>query len=157
MEPTDPYEARLLATIRVLGIEAEHLRFRESCHSVADAMRAADAPAEAFVKNVCMIDAGGRLIVAVVPGPARASTSRVGRALDAAPPRLATPEEVLERTGYPPGGTPSFGYPATVLVDPAVMERAEVLTGGGSDRSLVRIAPRELLRASGGRVARVRR
>lgn len=34
---------------------------------------------------------------------------------------LATPGEILEKTGYPCGGTPSFGYQAMFLVDPKVM------------------------------------
>jgi Cys-tRNA(Pro)/Cys-tRNA(Cys) deacylase len=81
----------------------------------------------------------------------------VGQALGIAPPRLARPEEIEALSGYPCGGTPSFGHSAVFLVDPRVLENEVVYTGGGSETSLVRIAPLELLRANGGRVVRVRK
>ena len=54
------------------------------------------------------------------------------------------------------GGAPPFGFDAAVLVAARVLERAWGWAGGGSDRALVRVAPREMLRANGGRAARVR-
>ena len=72
-------------------------------------------------------------------------------------PRIATPEDILQKTGYPCGGTPSFGYDATFLVDPRVMEKEIIYTGGGSENSLVRISSIELLRANEGKIIRVRK
>jgi len=109
------------------------------------------------VKNICMIGADGELIVAVLPGAARASGKRVGKALATPPPRVATPEEVLARSGFPAGGTPSFGFSATFLVDPAVLERDHIYTGGGSANALVAITPAELIRANDALAARVRK
>ena len=109
------------------------------------------------VKNICLVDSDGNLVVAIVKGEDRVSTTRVGKAIGKDKPRTATPEEILERTGYPCGGTPSFGYEAVFLVDERVMEKEWVLSGGGSENSLLRIAPRELLRANGGRVEKIRR
>jgi Cys-tRNA(Pro)/Cys-tRNA(Cys) deacylase len=151
------YEDRLRQFIEGQGIEAAHLRFDRSCHSVAEAAEAAGVPPEDFVKNICLVDAAGNLIVAIVKGEDRASTSRVGKVLGIERPQVATPAEILEKTGYPVGGTPSFGYPAIFLVDPRVMDKRLVYSGGGSTRSLVRIAPAELLRANGGQVVRVRK
>lgn len=136
---------------------ADHMVFDQSCHTVAEAARAANALPEEFVKNICMIGADGSLIVAIVRGTDRASTSRVGKALGTPPPKLATPEEILEKTTYPCGGTPSFGYPAVFLIDPHVAETQSVITGGGSERSLVRVNTIDMLRANGGRIVRVRK
>ena len=47
-----------------------------------------------------------------------------------------TPDEMLAKTGYPCGGTPSFGFAATFLIDPRVMRKDEVYTGGGSETTL---------------------
>jgi prolyl-tRNA editing enzyme YbaK/EbsC (Cys-tRNA(Pro) deacylase) len=69
---------------------------------------------------------------------------------------MATPDEILEKTGYPCGGTPSFGYEAMFLVDPRVMEREVVYTGGGSETSLVKIGTEELVRANHGTILRIR-
>ncbi|HHY93244.1 MAG TPA: hypothetical protein GX511_07875, partial [Firmicutes bacterium] len=58
---------------------------------------------------------------------------------------------------YPCGGVPSFGFSARFLIDPKVLEKEWVLTGGGSERSLIRIAPAELVTLSGGQVVRIRK
>jgi Cys-tRNA(Pro)/Cys-tRNA(Cys) deacylase len=138
-------------------IEAEHLSFEQSCHSVAEAAEAAQVDPTDFVKNVCMIDVAGHFIVAIVKGEDRASTTRVGKALNRKRPRTATPEEILEKTGYPCGGTPSFRYTAIFLIDPKVMEKEVVYSGGGSERSLVKISPKMLQQANKGDVVRVRK
>lgn len=72
-------------------------------------------------------------------------------------PRTATENEILEKTGYPCGGVPSFGYKATFIIDPKVMEKEFVYTGGGSEYSLVRITSRELKEINNGLVFRVRK
>jgi Cys-tRNA(Pro)/Cys-tRNA(Cys) deacylase len=151
------YEEKLRRFLVARHIRAEHLSFQQPCRSVAEAAQAASAGPDEFVKSICVIDERGRLIVAVVKGEDRVSRSRVGQALGVAPPRLATPEEMLERTGYPCGGTPPFGFEATFLIDPRVLEREVVYAGGGSESALIRIAPGELQRANGGTVTRVRK
>ena len=151
------YERKLMEFMNHHGTEGDHLSFTHSCHTVADAAKTANAGAEDFVKNICMIDTEGHLIVAIVKGTDRAGTSRVAKALGIERPRPATPEEILEKTGYPCGGTPSFGYAAIFLVDPKVMETPTVFTGGGSENSLVKISSEALLRANGGRLVRVRK
>ncbi len=151
------YEDQLKQFMATTHTEAEHLSFDQSCHSVAEAAAVVGTEPENLVKNICMTDAQGQVIVAVVKGEDRASTSRVAKALQTQQVRTMTPEEMLAQTGYPCGGTPSFGFAATFLVDPKVMEREAVYTGGGSATSLVRVSPDALLQANGGRVVRVRR
>jgi Cys-tRNA(Pro)/Cys-tRNA(Cys) deacylase len=143
--------------MRENGIDGEHLTFFQSCHSVAEAATAAGVTPEDFVKSICMVDGEGRLIVGVVKGEDRASTSRVAKALNMSAVRTATPDEVFEKTGYPCGGTPSFGYPARFFVDPKVMEKKFVYMGGGSETSLVKIRPSEIIKGTGGMVVRVRK
>lgn len=154
----DAYEEKLKQYMRDHHAQGEHLHFEQSCHSVEEAAHAAGADASNdFVKNICMIDAQGNLLVAIVKGEDRASTERVGKALNIERPRTATPEEILAKTGYPCGGTPSFGYQAIFLIDQRVMEKEMVYSGGGSENSLVKISPQELQRANQGRVVRVRK
>ena len=153
----DTSEHKLKQFIAAGGIEAEHLSFEQSCHSVAEAAAVVGTDPEHFVKNICMTDAQGQVIVAIVKGEDRASTSRVAKALQTEQVRTMTPDEMLAKTGYPCGGTPSFGFTATFLIDPRVMRKDEVYTGGGSETTLVRVSPQVLLRANGGRVVRIRR
>lgn len=151
------YEQRLRAYIEEQHIQAEHLSLNQPCHSVAEAARAVNASPEELVKNICLFDSGGQLITAIVKGEDRVSISRIAKGLQREGLRLAAPEEILEKTGYPCGGTPSFGYQAMFLIDPRVMEREQVFTGGGSETSLVKISTEELLRANQGTLLRIRK
>ena len=151
------YEEKLKTFMLMNKIKGEHLSFDQSCHSVEEAARAANADTRDFVKNICMVDSQGNLIVAIVKGEDRASTKRIGKLLNTERPRTATPEEILEKTEYPCGGVPSFGYEATFLVDPKVMEKDIIYSSGGSERSLLRISPAELQKTNNGRIARIRK
>lgn len=151
------YEQRLRAYLEEEHIQAEHLSFDQPCHSVAEAARAVNASPEDLVKSICLLDDDGQLITAIVKGEDRVSVSRVAKALQKEELRLATPEEILEKTGYPCGGTPAFGYQALFLIDPRVMEREQVFAGGGSETSLVKVGTAELVRANRGTVLRIRR
>jgi len=151
------YDKKLFDYIVQNGIEAQHLVFEKSCHSVKEAAEAVNASPEDLVKNICLIDDAGNLIVTIVKGEHRVSTTRVGQVLDIAPPRTAKVEEILEKTGYPCGGVPSFSYEAMYLVDTKVMEKEYIYTGGGSEYSLVRISPAELVKANGAQVVRIRK
>ncbi len=149
------YNHKLSQYMQAHHIDGEHLVFSQSCHSVAEAAAAGASPTD-FVKNICMLDAQGNAIIAIVKGEDRASTSRVAKALQIERPHTAEPEDILEKTGYPCGGTPSFGYEACFLIDPRVMEQDIVYTGGGSEYALVRLSTQELIRANQGRVVRIR-
>ena len=151
------YEQKLQKYIEENSIPCEYLQFEQSCHSVLEAANAAGVEPDDCVKNICLIDSEDNLIVAIVKGDDRVSTSRVGKALDISRPRIANPEEILQKTGYPCGGTPSFGFQALFLIDPVVMERDVVLSGGGSEYSLVKIAPVEMQKANNGKVVKIRK
>jgi Cys-tRNA(Pro)/Cys-tRNA(Cys) deacylase len=117
------YEQRLQAYLEEQHIQAEHLSLDQPCHSVAEAARAVNASPEELVKNICLLDSNGQLITAIVKGGDRVSVPRIAKTLQKEGLRLANSEEILGKTGYPCGGTPSFGYQAVFLIDPKVMER----------------------------------
>ncbi len=151
------YEENLKKFMHQNNIKGEHLTFSQSCHSVEEAARAIHGVPEDFIKSICMIDKNGNVIVAIVRGDHRASTSRVAKALTIERPRIATPEEILEKTGYPSGGVPPFGFDAVFLIDSKVMETETVYGGGGSENSLIKISTKELQRVNNGRIVRVRK
>ena len=150
------YEDKLRKYLNEKKIKAELLTFNQSTHSVAEAAAAVGAEAEDFIKSICMIGPSDELIVAIVKGEHRASTSRVAKALDIDRPRIARPDEMMEKSGYPAGGTPAFGYEAVFLMDPKVFEKEKVYSGGGSEQALILMAPEEMRSANGALVARVR-
>ena len=153
----DSYEEKIKKYIKDNHIKAEHLSFETFCHSVEEAVQTVNASVEDFVKNICLIDKEGNLIVAIVKGEDRASTKKIGKILGIERPRIASPQEILEKTGFICGGVPSFGYQATFLIDPKVMEKVAVYSGGGSEKSLIKISPQELLKANQNQVIKIRK
>ena len=151
------FEQRLQSYLQEQHIQAEHLSLNQPCHSVEEAARAVNASPTDLIKSICLLDSDGQLITAIVKGEDRVSVSRIAKTLQRDGLRLATPDEILEKTGYPCGGTPSFGYQALFLVDPRVMEREYVFAGGGSETSLIKINTDELLRANQGTILRIRK
>lgn len=151
------YEKKLKNYIIENNIQAEQLIFNESCHSVEEAATAAGTSPDDFVKNICMIDNNNNLIIAIVKGENRASTSKVGKVLNIDTPRTANENEILEKTGFPCGGVPSFGYKAIFIIDPKVMEKEFIYTGGGSPYSLVKISTKELQNINNGLISRIRK
>jgi prolyl-tRNA editing enzyme YbaK/EbsC (Cys-tRNA(Pro) deacylase) len=151
------YEKKIKEYMNEKNIQAEHLSFMTSCHSVEDAASTVDASPEDFVKNICLMDAEKNLIVAIVKGEDRVSTKKIGKILDIERPIIATPQEILKKTGYICGGVPSFGYTATFLIDIRVMDKEMIFSGGGSENSLIRLSPIELQKANQGRIVRIRK
>ena len=141
------YEQKLVDFINKNKIRAEHLIFETSCHSVEEAAASANAKPEDFVKNVCVMnESNGELIVAIVPGHKRLDLKKLAALVGSKKLRLANAQEILEKTGYPMGGTPSFGYTARFFIDNEVFTKNIVYSGGGSQNSLTKISPLEIIR-----------
>lgn len=154
-DPSKDPADRLGAYIDAHDIAAEVLRFDEPVRSVEQAADAAGAAPDDFIKSLCLM-ADGRLVVCIVRGTDRADLDRVAEVVGATEVRMARPDEVLERTGYPVGGVPPFGFDAPFLIDEQVMGMDALLGGGGSDRALVRTTPDAIVEANGAEVARLR-
>lgn len=140
-------------------VQAQFLRYEHSVHSVAEAVAVSGYPVERFTKSIVMLDEHARPIVAVVPASSRASTDRVRKALALAQrPRIATASESEALLGQQLGGnSPLNAGDASVLIDLEVLAKDWILTGGGDERSLVRISIAELRRVVRFTEARVRK
>ena len=150
---------RIRSWIQASGVDADFLTFSSRVHTVAEAVAASGYPVDRFTKSIAMITHDGEPVIALVPADSRASTERVRKALDLADrPRTATEAESEELLGQALGGNCPFNAPrATILVDPRVFEQDWFITGGGDDRSLVRISVSEFRRVVSFTEARVRK
>ena len=79
--PLDAFEIRFRDYLQRHAIDAEWIGFEQSCHSVAEAAESAGVEERDVVKNICMVTADDRLVVAIARGDDRISSRRVGRAL----------------------------------------------------------------------------
>ena len=69
--------------------------------------------------------------------------------------RLANAETVLRVTGYPVGTVPPFGHPQPLrtIVDPRVLDQAQIYAGGGAHQAMLRLEnPQDLVRVSGAQI-----
>ena len=68
--------------------------------------------------------------------------------------KLASPETVLEVSGYEVGAMPPFAHrqPIKTLLDQRVLEQSVVYAGGGAENALLRLSPKDILQATNARV-----
>ncbi len=137
-------ENKLKLFVEKNNIKAEHLVYKESIHTVADCLRVTGIDIEDIAKTIVLIGPSDETIIACVPGKSRASMKRVGKLLNITPPVIASAQQALEKTGYSVGGTPFIGYSAIRIVDNKILEKEYVYSGGGSDRSLLKLWTSEM-------------
>lgn len=112
---------------------------------------------DAIVKSILFVGKNDAAVLVIARGPARIDTKKVAALSGVKRPRLASPEIVRDRTGYPAGGTPPVGHKERipVIMDRRVLQRDVVFAGGGSREMMLRIAPADILRLTGAQVADV--
>jgi len=68
--------------------------------------------------------------------------------------RFASPEQVLDMTGYVVGSMPPFGHRTRLrtLVDSAVLDPEVIYGGGGDLNAMMRLTPAELVRVTGAEI-----
>jgi Cys-tRNA(Pro) deacylase len=66
--------------------------------------------------------------------------------------KLASPQMVLEISGYEVGAMPPFGHrqKLTTLIDQRVLDFSDAYAGGGAENVLVHLNPQDLRQATGG-------
>ena len=139
---------------RRAGLELDIRRFPEGTRTAADAARAIGCGVAQIVKSLVFI-ADGRPVLALVAGADRVDTERLATALGASATRRATGDEARSATGFAIGGVPPFGHaePLAVLVDPGLLAHEVVWAAAGLPDAVFAIAPKELVRVSGARLA----
>jgi len=145
----------LLAYLREHGIDHEILAPGVPMPTVPLAAAAIGVEETRILKTLVFGDKEGRHAIAVACGPTRLDRKAVAAAAGMGRASMADPETVLRLTGFPAGGVCPVGHltPLPVLIDRAVMDLDIAYGGGGDERLLLRIAPRDILRLTGGAVA----
>ena len=148
----EPVE-RVASFLRAAGAEA---RVEELGVETSTAEAAADAVgctlAQIVKSLVFMCDRAP--VVALVPGDRRADGGKVAALAGARRAAIASPGEVRTATGFEPGGVAPFPLEGVgvVLVERTLVRHPIVWAGAGSERHMVALSPRELVRLTRGRV-----
>ena len=143
---------RVAEVLRTAGVEA---RIEELPHGTPTARAAADAlgcELAQIVKSVVLV-CDGAYVVALVPGDRRADEAGVAGAVGAQSARLARPEEVVEATGFEPGGVAPFPhhFVREVLLDTSLLGQPAVWIGAGTPDHMAVLTSADLQRLAKAR------
>lgn len=149
----EPVE-RVATALREAGIEARLEEFPQGTPTATAAAKAVGCAPAQIVKSLVVV-CDGKPTLALVPGDRRADLAKVAEAAGAREARVGRPDEVLEATGFEPGGVAPFPAPkvAAVLVARELLVHEVVWVGAGTPRHMAGLAPHELVRLTRARPA----
>ncbi len=149
-----PNVDRVTAAAARAGLEIEVRRYPEGARTAADAAAAIGCDVGQIVKSLVFM-ADESPMLALVSGANLADTDALASVLSAGEVRRASGKEAREATTFAIGGVPPFGHerPLPVVVDRDLTAYEVVWAAAGLPDAVFPIAPDDLVRASGGRVA----
>jgi len=149
----EPVE-RVARELRAAAIEATVQEFPEGTPTAEAAANAVGCRLDQIVKSLVFV-CDDAFVLAMVPGDRRADEGRVAEATGATDVRVARAREVVEATGFEPGGVAPFPLAATetVFIERTLLQHDRVWIGAGSPAHMAGLPPGELQRLSGARPA----
>jgi prolyl-tRNA editing enzyme YbaK/EbsC (Cys-tRNA(Pro) deacylase) len=162
-EPVRPVLAsasvrRVQEALDALGGGHRVIELAASARTAADAARALDCRVDQIVKSLVFRGRQtGRAILVAASGVNRVDEAKVA-AVVAEPVEKADAAFVRARTGFAIGGVAPVGHaePLATLVDADLMKWDDIWAAAGHPSTVFRLAPADLLRMTGGRVADIR-
>lgn len=150
---------RVREALRKRGVGAEVVELSETARSAQDAADALGVRVEQIVKSLVFRAAeSGRPVLVLAGGANRVDERRVSELLGE-PIGKADAAFVREKTGFAIGGVPPVGHSGetAILVDEDLLREEEVWASAGHTHAVFGISPRELVTATDGRVAGLKR
>lgn len=153
-----PSARRVQDALAACGLDCRIVEHEASSRTSADAAALLGCSVAQIAKSLVFrrVDAGGGAVLVIASGGNRVDEAKVA-AIVGSPVARPDAAYVREVTGYAIGGIPPLGHasPMPVLVDEDLLRHPVVYAAGGTPNALFPVAPADLVRASGGRVADV--
>ena len=131
--------------IKANGLSAEVFETKGLVKSSAKAAQELNDN-EAVCKSILLMGSDNESFLVILLGKDKIDFKKIKEILGVKDVRLAEPEEVFEITGYIVGGVPPISiYGVKTLIDKAVVQKEEVVCGGGTPNHLMRIKVQEIL------------
>ncbi len=149
-----PAAERVRQALASLGISAQIQEFPQGTRTAQDAARAIGTTLGQIVKSLVFV-ADGRPLLVLASGRNRVDSAKLARAAGAASVGRAGADLVRATTGFAIGGVPPVGH-VTLLetfIDEDLLEYDIVYAAAGTPTAIFPIAPADLVRATGGRMA----
>jgi len=147
MDPAPPVSL----TLEKLGIRHRVFQHAGPVTSLEQAARERGQRPEQVVRSILFRIGEAEYLMGLVAGPAQISWKALRRHLGKSRLTMATPQEVLNVTGYEIGAVSPLGLsrPLKVLIDPGVLSEAEVSIGSGMRGVTIILTSADLRRALG--------
>ena len=145
----------LMTWLDELGVDAELIVSEQQMPSVELAARTIGVDPNQIVKTLLFRDRAGKYARVIASGPRRIDRAKLATIAGLDRPKMASPEAVLEITGWPAGGVAPVGnrLPIPTFIDQSVMHWDVVFGGGGTELTLIRMKPIDMVRLTGAVIA----
>ncbi|MCG7416451.1 MULTISPECIES: YbaK/EbsC family protein [Microbacterium] len=157
MSESLPTRSRAVAAaLRSAGIEGEIVVLPDAAHTAALAAAALGVEVGAIANSLVFWSDDEPLLV-MTSGAHRVDTAALAARLGRGGIRRATPEQVLAATGQPIGGVAPSGHPSPLatIVDEDLAAFPRIWAAGGTPHTVFPLTFDDLVRLTGGTVAKV--
>ncbi len=140
-----------------LGVKGQVVELPASTRTSAEAAAAVGTTPARIAKSLVFLADDGQVVLVVASGTNRVDVAKVTREVGK-PVRLADADTVKRLTGFTIGGVPPLGHdtqPLTII-DRDLLRFEAVWAAAGTPHAVFSVAPADLVRATGARVAEVR-
>jgi Cys-tRNA(Pro) deacylase len=150
----DKAVGRLDAYLRTNDVRYQFLTPDKPMPTVALAAATIGVEERQILKSILFEGRNGDVALVIANGTSRIDRKKLAVVSGLINPRLAKPNVVMERTGFPAGGVAPIGHATEfpVFVDEAVMLLNEAFAGGGHEDVLLRLSPSDIVRLTSARV-----
>lgn len=133
--------------IKVNGLDAEILYFKEHTMTVEAAAEKLKIPKEYIIKSILVLNEKCEPFLIILNGDRKISFQKVIKITSSENIRLAKAKEVKEILGYEIGGVPPIFHKNSVqtFIDERVLKYDYVIGGGGSTHALLKIKPEDII------------
>jgi prolyl-tRNA editing enzyme YbaK/EbsC (Cys-tRNA(Pro) deacylase) len=148
-------ETDLRNYMQIHAIHGEIVYLSTPTPTVETAAMAVGTQVEQIIKSILFI-VDGQPVLAIACGLSSIKQRAIAEiyGVSKGKVKLASPEMVLDVSGYEVGAMPPFGHrqPLPTLIDKRVLDLPEAYAGGGAENALLRFNPVNLLGIRGARL-----
>ena len=158
MTDLHPNARRVADAARDLGLDIEVRTFPAGTKTAADAAAAIGVEVGQIVKSL-IFAVDGTVVLAYVSGANQLDEKKLAAAAGGRKAGRVDADAVRQATGYPIGGVPPFGHatPLPIFIDEDLLAFDAVWAAAGTWNDVFCLTPDDLVRASGGTVANLKR
>ncbi len=154
-----PASQRVADAAAALGLTIDIVVFAQTTRTAEEAAAAVGCAVGQIVKSL-VFTVGGRPVIALVSGANQLDTRKLAALYGVGRKQVerADADTVRAATGFAIGGVPPFGHAqaSDVFIDQDFAQYAVIWAAAGTPNTVFAVAPDELRRATGGRVADLR-